>query len=292
MASHSTLSTFPLPGGDLDGDGAPEVVVVKREDGGRGTPGGPRPCRSRSSRGVPAAGSGGLVRCHRWGTTASGYSHVEGIDVRVGKARASRTCWSVHTTRTARVQLAGARLQVPADPPGAALGARWPGRLGYPPGGALGGIWRSHGLRSSSSATLTATAASTSSCGPIATPRPGRPLRTACRLVPRRQDPLGSSDPGPERPRIRSATSTAMAAPRSIVGDRPPEGTRRPSRWPRSMVATVPHAGPGAAGTFVFRPVKDRTALSGRFRRAKAAGKSASTSGKRVVILDAQGHER
>ncbi len=36
MASHSTLSTFPLPAGDLDGDGAPEVVVVKREDGGRG----------------------------------------------------------------------------------------------------------------------------------------------------------------------------------------------------------------------------------------------------------------
>ena len=38
--TRSSLSTFPVPGGDLDGDGSPEVVVVKREETGaaeRGT---------------------------------------------------------------------------------------------------------------------------------------------------------------------------------------------------------------------------------------------------------------
>ena len=93
MASHSTLSTFPLPAGDLDGDGAPEVVVVKREDGRPWPPGGPRPCRSRCSRGDPAAGSGRPVRCQRWGPTPSRTPMSKGSMFAATMPQASRTCW-------------------------------------------------------------------------------------------------------------------------------------------------------------------------------------------------------
>jgi hypothetical protein len=78
----STLTTFPLPGGDLDGDGAPEVVVVKRQEGGREQATGPvtlpiQVLSGRSGRQLWWAGP-----LPPLGYNASGYSWVRGTDIR------------------------------------------------------------------------------------------------------------------------------------------------------------------------------------------------------------------
>ncbi len=81
------LSTFPLPGGDLDGDGAPDVVVVHHErvihhERARADRGPPRlPIQvlsGRSGRRLWSAGS-----LPPLGFAGSGASYVDGIDVYV-----------------------------------------------------------------------------------------------------------------------------------------------------------------------------------------------------------------
>ena len=94
----STLSTFPLPGGDLDGDGAPEVVVVKREEGGRG--------EARGAVTLPIQVLSGRSGRQLWsagplpplGYDASGYSWVRGMDVRACEGQGLADLLVLHET--------------------------------------------------------------------------------------------------------------------------------------------------------------------------------------------------
>jgi outer membrane protein assembly factor BamB/tRNA A-37 threonylcarbamoyl transferase component Bud32 len=103
MGVRTTLSTFPLPTGDLDGDGAPEVVVVKREDSGRGDARGAailpiQVLSGRSGRWLWSAGPLPAL-----GPVAFGYAHVDGVDVRTDDATGIADLLVVHDTRLARV---------------------------------------------------------------------------------------------------------------------------------------------------------------------------------------------
>jgi serine/threonine protein kinase len=99
--TRSTLSTFPVPGGDFDGDGAPEVIVVTREEAGaavKGTASLPIQVLSgRSGRRLWRAGSMPPL-----GFDVLGYQHVEGIAVCNGHAAGTADLLVVYDTPFAR----------------------------------------------------------------------------------------------------------------------------------------------------------------------------------------------
>jgi tRNA A-37 threonylcarbamoyl transferase component Bud32 len=88
----------PLPGGDLDGDGAPEVVVVKRADAGPEGARGPvtLPVQVLSGRSGRQLWSPGPLP--PLGYDASGPSHVREIDVRACEGQGPADVLVVHET--------------------------------------------------------------------------------------------------------------------------------------------------------------------------------------------------
>jgi tRNA A-37 threonylcarbamoyl transferase component Bud32 len=107
------LSTLPLPAGDFDGDGAPEVVVVRKEGGPRGDARGAailpiQVLSGRSGRRLWSAGPLPVV-----GPQVLAYSDVEGIDVRTDDTTGIADLLVAHTNREARLSSGASGPRVP-----------------------------------------------------------------------------------------------------------------------------------------------------------------------------------